>query len=221
MLDPTLFDPTLYLVTNSDGHKEADFLDIIAKACEGGVTMVQLREKERSGHNYYELALKVKKVTDRYNVPLIIDDRIDIALVADAAGVHLGQEDLPVASARKIMGAGKIIGATTKTVEAALAAQKAGANYLGVGAIYPTTTKVKTVLTSVDTLKDIVQNVNIPVVAIGGLNAENLNVLYGSGFAGVAVVTAIMNSKNPKETAGFLRQMIQSLGALPQTPDAF
>jgi len=203
------FDTTLYLITNSDGRSEADFLETVEQACDGGVTLVQLREKERSGREYYELAVKVKTVTDRYGVPLIIDDRVDIALAADAAGVHLGQADLPVAAARAVMGPGKIIGATAKTVEQALAAGADNADYLGVGAIYPTTTKVITVITPVATLKDIAKSVTIPIIAIGGLNAGNLEALYDSGASGIAVVTAIMNSPNPKSAAAELRQLAE------------
>lgn len=199
--------PTLYLVTNSDEKSEADFLDIIAQACEGGVTLVQLREKEKTGFEYYNLALKVKAVTDQFGIPLIIDDRVDIALAVDASGVHLGKEDLPLAAARKIMGSTKIIGATAKTVEQSLFAQAAGADYLGVGAIYPTATKVKTAITSVETLCDIIKNVTIPVVALGGLDAENVEILYGSKANGIAVVRAIMNSPNPKEAATQLRKL--------------
>ena len=204
-------DTTLYLITNSDGRSEENFLETVALACEGGVTLVQLREKEKSGLEYYELALKVKSVTDRYGIPLIIDDRVDIALAVGAAGVHLGQSDLPIAAARTVMGPDKIIGATAKTVEQALAAEAGGADYLGVGAIYPTTTKVITVLTPVATLSDIAKNARIPVVAIGGLNAGNLDVLRGSGANGIAVVTAIMNSLNPKEAASELRRLAEAL----------
>ena len=202
-------DVTLYLVTNSDGRGEADFLETIRAACEGGVTLVQLREKEKSGLEYFELAERVKAVTDSFSVPLIIDDRMDVALAVGAAGVHLGRTDLPVAAARAVMGPGKIIGATAKTVEQALAAEKDGADYLGVGAIYPTTTKVVTVITPVSTLNDIAGCVKIPVAAIGGLNAGNMHVLYGSGASGIAVVTAIMNSPDPKETAMGLRYLVQ------------
>ena len=195
-----VLDTRLYLVTDSEGRSAADFLDTVAQACMGGVTLVQLREKEKSGRDYYDIAVKVKNVTDRFGIPLIIDDRVDIALASGAGGVHLVKEDLPVAAARRLM-AGKFVGATAKTVEQAKAAAAAGADYLGVGAIYPTTTKVVTVLTPVSTLCDIVKNINIPAVAIGGLNAGNMHVLYGSGASGIAVVTAIMNSENPKETA--------------------
>ena len=202
-------DVTLYLVTNSDGCGAADFLEIIRAACEGGVTLVQLREKEKSGLEYFELAGRVKAVTDSFSVPLIIDDRMDIALAVGAAGVHLGRTDLPVSAARAVMGPGKIIGATAKTVGQALTAEKDGADYLGVGAIYPTTTKVVTVITPVSTLNDIAGSVKIPVAAIGGLNAGNMHVLYGGGASGIAVVTAIMNSPDPKETAMGLRALVQ------------
>ena len=204
-------DPTLYLVTNSDGMNEADFLNTIALACEGGVTLVQLREKNLTGREYFDLAIKVKIVTDKYNVPLIIDDRTDIALAVNASGVHLGQTDLPIATARAMMGANKIVGATAKTVEQAKDAEAAGADYLGVGAIYPTKTKVITVLTPIKTLSDIVKTVKIPVIAIGGLNAENLTPLYGSGAKGIAVVRAIMESKTPNETATELLNLAQKL----------
>jgi len=204
-------DTTLYLVTNSEGRSKNAFLDIVAQACEGGVTLVQLREKELSGKEFYELALKVKDITDSFNVPLIINDRIDVAQAVDAAGVHLGQSDLPVAAARLMLGPSKIVGTSTKTLEQALLAVEAGANYLGVGAIFPTITKVVTVITSVDTLTEITQNVKIPVVAIGGLNAGNMEILKGSGVSGVAVVTAIMNSPNPKEAAAELRRMVEQL----------
>ena len=202
-------DTTLYLVTNSDGLDEADFLEIIAEACKGGVTLLQLREKERSGREYYDLAVKVKAVTDAFGVPLIIDDRMDIALAVDAAGAHLGKDDLPIAAARAVMGPRKIVGATAKTVEQATRAEADGADYLGVGAIYPTTTKVVTALTPVETLNDIAKSVKIPTVAIGGLNAGNLDVLYGSGASGIAVVTAIMKSADPKKTSAELRHLVE------------
>jgi len=204
-------DLKLYLVTNSEGRSEKDFLDIVAQACEGGVILVQLREKELSGKEFYELALKVKDITDSFDVPLIINDRVDVAQAIDAAGVHLGQSDLPVAAARSILEPSKIIGASAKTLEQGLTAVAAGADYLGVGAIFPTTTKVVTVITSIDTLTEITQNVKIPVVAIGGLNANNLEVLQGSGVSGISVVTAIMNSPNPKEMAKELRYLAERL----------
>ena len=203
-------DLSLYLVTNSDGLSEEEFLDIVAKACESGVTLVQLREKEKPGGEYVDLALKTKAITDRFGIPLIIDDRVDVAMAAGAAGVHLGRQDVPVAAARSIMGAGYIIGASAKTVKQAVDAEAAGADYLGVGAIYPTTTKVATVITPVETLADIAKAVKIPVVAIGGLNAGNIDALYGSGASGVAVITAIMRSGDPKAAAAGLRRLVEN-----------
>ena len=131
----------------------------VEKACKGGVTLVQLREKNRTGREYLELAKAVKNVTDRYSVPLIIDDRADIALACGASGVHVGADDMPVAEVRKIVGKDMIVGATAKTVETALKAEADGADYLGTGAIFPTTTKVKTVLTDVSVLKEICHTV--------------------------------------------------------------
>lgn len=147
--------PLLYLVTDRLGLNQQQFLERIELACQGGVDLLQLREKEISSAEYYKLAGHVKMITDRYQVPLIIDDQVAIAQAVDAAGVHLGQADLPVAVARRILGPSKIIGATTKTVAQAQRAVEEGANYLGVGAIFPTTTHVKTVHTSVAMLKRI------------------------------------------------------------------
>ena len=204
-------DCTLYCITNSDGMSEEAFLSKVKGACEGGVTLVQLREKDRSTLSYYELACKVKKITDTYQIPLIIDDRVDVALACDAAGVHVGASDIPVAVARKLMGPDKIVGATAKTVEAAMKAYEDGADYLGVGAIYPTTTKVVTILTKVSTLKDICEAVPIPAVAIGGLNAGNMDVLEGAGMSGMAVVSAIMKAEDPKKNARELKEKIVAL----------
>lgn len=198
------FDPTLYLVTDRTNHTIPSFLHTIEQACENGVTLVQLREKSLSSREFYELAKQVKMITHAHKVPLIIDDRIDVALAVDADGVHVGASDLPVAIARKLMGNHKIVGATAKTVESAQKAYADGADYLGTGAIYPTTTKVVTVLTEVSTLNDICQAVPIPVVAIGGLNSENLSILQHSPIAGVAVVSAIMHSSAPAQSAARL-----------------
>jgi thiamine-phosphate pyrophosphorylase len=186
----------LYLVTDSTGLEEEVFLQKVEAALQGGVTILQLREKEKSTREYMELATKVHAITKKYGVPLIIDDRVDVALAIDAEGVHVGQSDMPVDIARKLMGPEKIVGATTKTVEQAKKAYEKGADYLGVGAIYPTTTKVKTVLTSVDTLRDICNAVPIPANAIGGLNKDNIHVLKGVPIAGICVVSAIMKAED-------------------------
>ncbi|MCL2372925.1 MAG: thiamine phosphate synthase [Defluviitaleaceae bacterium] len=204
-------DPTLYLVTNSDNMEESTFLETIRQACKGGITLLQLREKNLTGKEFYDLAIKVKSITDQHDIPLIINDRIDIAMATDAAGVHLGQSDIPLATAKAMLGHDKILGATTKTLAQAQAAYQAGANYLGVGAIYPTKTKVITVLTPIETLKEIAANIPIPTIAIGGLDQTNLSPLKNSGAKGIAVVRAIMESNNPKATAAQLLSLAQEI----------
>ena len=195
------FDTSLYFITDSTGFTEEEFLRRTEAALQGGITFLQIREKEKTTREYLSLARKVHDLTRKYNVPLIIDDRMDIAIAMDAEGVHLGQSDMPIDLARKILGSDKIIGATAKTVPQALEAYEQGADYLGVGAIYPTTTKVKTILTSTDTLRDICNAVPIPANAIGGLNQDNIDVLAGIPIAGICVVSAIMKAEDPKKAA--------------------
>ncbi|OWV13526.1 thiamine phosphate synthase [Fibrobacter sp. UWH1] len=204
-------DTTLYFITDSSTVPAEKFLPSVEAACKGGATIIQLREKNKSTREYMELAASVHEITSRYNVPLIIDDRVDVALAIGAEGVHVGQTDMPVAVARKLMGPGKIIGATTKTVPQALEAYEQGADYCGVGAIYPTTTKVVTILTSVDTLKEIVKAVPIPVNAIGGLNKDNIHVLTGSGIAGICAVSAIQKAADPEAAARELKAAFLAL----------
>ena len=206
------FDPSLYFVTDSTGFTEAEFLFRVEQALKGGVTLLQLREKDKSTREYIQLAEKVHAIAKRYNVPLIIDDRIDIAMAVDVEGVHLGQSDMPVHIARKLLGPDKIIGATAKTVPQALEAWRQGADNLGVGAIYPTTTKVKTILTSTETLREICNAVPIPVNAIGGLNKDNIDVLSGIPIAGICVVSAIMKAEDPKQAVIDLRNQAVELG---------
>ncbi len=202
-----MLDTSLYFITDSSGFSEEEFLIRVEEALHGGVTILQLREKNKTTREYISLAEKVHGITKKYNVPLIIDDRVDVALAVDAEGVHLGADDMDIETARKIMGKDKIIGATAKTVERAVSACNDGADYLGVGAIYPTTTKVKTKITSVETLKEIVKSVHIPVNAIGGLNSENVYVLKGSGISGICVVSAIMKADNPCDEARKLKEI--------------
>ncbi len=205
------FDPSLYFITDSSNYTEQEFLSRVEKALQGGVTLLQLREKDKTTREYIELAQKVHTITRKYNVPLIVDDRVDVALAIDAEGVHVGQSDMPVNLARKLMGENKIVGATTKTVEQAKEAYEQGADYLGVGAIYPTTTKVKTVLTSTDTLNDICKAVPISVNAIGGLNKDNIDVLEGISVAGICVVSAIMKADDPKKATEELKAKAKEL----------
>lgn len=204
-------DTTLYFITDSTGFEKEEFLRRVEAALCGGVTLVQLREKERTTREYLALAREVHALTQKYDVPLIIDDRLDVALAAETEGVHLGQSDLPVGIARKILGNDLIIGATAKTVEQATEACEQGADYLGVGAIYPTTTKVKTILTSTDMLREICEAVPIPVNAIGGLNKDRLEVLAGIPIAGVCVVSAIMKAADPKIAAEELMEATKQI----------
>ena len=204
-------DTTLYFITDSTSVSPERFLPVVEAACKGGATIIQLREKDRTTREYMELATEVHAITARYGIPLIIDDRVDVALAVDAEGVHVGQSDMPVQHARKLMGVNKIVGATTKTVSQALEAYEQSADYLGCGAIYPTTTHVKTVITPVETLKEIVKAVPIPVNAIGGLNKENIFVLKGSGIAGICAVSAIMKADNPEIAAKELKQAFVAL----------
>ena len=206
------FDTSLYFITDSTNYCEEEFLYRVEQALQGGATILQLREKEKTTRDYMELAEKVHTIAKRYQVPLIIDDRVDVALAIDAEGVHVGQSDMPVETARRLMGENKIIGATTKTVPQALEAYEQGADYLGVGAIYPTTTKVKTVLTSTDTLREICDAVPIPVNAIGGLNKDNIDVLAGIPIAGICAVSAIMKADDPKKAATELKAKTKELG---------
>ena len=208
------FDPSLYFITDSTNYSEEEFLHRVEQALLGGATLLQLREKEKSTRDYIELAEKVHAITKRYNVPLIIDDRVDVALAIDAEGVHVGASDMPVATARRLMGADKIVGATAKTVPWAMEAYEQGADYLGVGAIFPTTTKVITVLTATETLRDICNTVPIPVNAIGGLNKDNIDVLEGIPVAGICVVSAIMKADDPKLATQELKVRAQELGLI-------
>lgn len=205
------FDTSLYFITDSTGFEETEFLRRVEEALQGGVSFLQLREKEKTTREYIALAHKVHAITKRYEVPLIIDDRLDVAMAVDAEGVHLGQNDMPIATARQLWGQDKIIGATAKTVEQAIEAYSQGADYLGVGAIYPTTTKVKTILTSVDMLREICAAVPIPVNAIGGLHKDNMDVLAGIPIAGICVVSAIMKAESPKKAAEELLEKSKSL----------
>jgi thiamine-phosphate pyrophosphorylase len=202
----------MYFITDSANYTEDEFLYRVEQALSGGITLLQFREKDKTTREYISLAEKVHILSKKYNVPLIIDDRIDVALSVGAEGVHLGQSDMPISTARKILGDDFIIGATTKTVAQAVEAYAQGADYLGVGAIYPTTTKVKTVLTSTDTLRDICNSVPIPANAIGGLNKGNIDILKGIPIAGICVVSAVMKADNPKQAAIELKARAKELG---------
>ena len=198
----------LYLVTNRYQDSLENFLEKVETACRSGVTIIQLREKNLTTNQYYQLAKQVKEITDAYQVPLIIDDRLDVCLAVDAAGLHIGDDELPVSVARKVLGPKKILGVTAKTVKRALEAETSGADYLGTGAIFPTTTKENAPITLISTLKTICQTVAIPVVAIGGLTSENIEQLIGTGIAGVAVVRGLMQAEDIEaKTQAFLTKL--------------
>ncbi|MEZ7644145.1 thiamine phosphate synthase [Streptococcus chosunense] len=198
----------LYLVTNRYQDSLESFLEKVETACRSGVTIVQLREKNLTTNQYYQLAKQVKEITDAYQVPLIIDDRLDVCLAVDAAGLHIGDDELPVSVARQVLGPEKILGVTAKTVKRALEAEEGGADYLGTGAIFPTTTKENAPITLISTLKTICQRVAIPVVAIGGLTSENIDQLIGTGIAGVAVVRDLMQAEDIEaKTQAFLTKL--------------
>ena len=198
----------LYLVTNRYQDSLESFLEKVETACRSGVTIIQLREKNLTTNQYYQLAKQVKEITDAYQVPLIIDDRLDICLAVDAAGLHIGDDELPVSVARQVLGPEKILGVTAKTVKRALEAETSGADYLGTGAIFPTTTKENAPITLISTLKTICQMVAIPVVAIGGLTSENIDQLAATGIAGVAVVRDLMQAKDIEaKTQAFLTKL--------------
>ena len=202
-------DLSLYLVTdNSEDEKK--FLKTIEEAINGGVSVVQIREKTADTLEFYNLALKVKEITTKYNVPLIINDRVDIALAIDADGVHVGQSDMPCDVTRKLIGENKILGVSATTIDEAKKAEKDGADYIGTGAVFPTSTKDDAPNITKKDLKDIVDSINIPVVAIGGITIENANELKNTGISGLSVVSAIMSADNPKEASEKLLNIFNS-----------
>ena len=195
-MKPRMIDYSLMLVT--DHCSDADvFCAIVEQALQAGVMVLQLREKTAATRDFYQLALRIKSIARQYDVPLLINDRLDIALAVDADGVHVGQEDLPVAVVRRLIGPDKILGATAATVAQALRAETEGADYIGSGAMFPTLTKPGKPVLPMSVLAQIKQAVKVPVVAIGGITADNLLMLKNAGVDGVAVVSAIMDSAEP------------------------
>lgn len=206
-----MIDYSVYLVTDQFNFSEDEFLHIIEEAILGGTTIVQIREKNSTTKEFYELACKVKKITDKYNTTLIINDRIDVALAVDADGVHLGQDDIPCTVARKILGPNKIIGISAENYDDAMQAQLDGADYLGIGAIQKTATKEDCSVISHDDLRKVKENIKIPRVAIGGVKTENTPMIIDEyGFDGVAVVSAIMLENSPKKASEKFKELIKS-----------
>ena len=202
-------DLSLYLVTDNSDDEEK-FLKTIEEAINGGVTVVQIREKTADTLDFYNLALKVKEITTKYNVPLIINDRVDVALAVDADGVHVGQSDMPCDITRELIGENKILGVSAATIDEAKKAEKDGADYIGTGAVFPTSTKDDAPSITKKDLKNIVDSINIPVVAIGGINIENAKELKNTGISGLSVVSAIMSADNPKKASEKLLNIFNS-----------
>ncbi len=202
-------DLSLYLVTDNSDDEEK-FLKTIEEAILGGVTVVQIREKTADTLDFYNLAVKVKKITTKYDVDLIINDRVDVALAIDADGVHVGQSDMPCDITRKLIGEDKILGVSAATIEEAKKAENDGADYIGTGAVFPTSTKDDAPSITKQDLIDIVKSINIPVVAIGGITLENASELKDTGIAGLSLVSAIMGADNPKKASEKLLNIFNS-----------
>ena len=202
-------DLSLYLITDKSEDVEK-FLNTIEEAIKGGTTVVQIREKTADTLDFYNLVLKVKEITTKYNVPLIINDRVDVALAIDADGVHVGQSDMPCDVTRRLIGENKILGVSAATIEEAQKAQKDGADYIGTGAVFPTQTKDDAPSVTKQELKEIVDSIDIPVVAIGGITLENAHELVDTGISGLSVVSAIMSSDNPKKSSEELLKIFNS-----------
>lgn len=205
-------DYSLYLITDRNLLGNRNIENIVEEAIQGGVTVVQLREKDGDSVFLYEQALLIKTITDKYNIPLIINDRVDIMLAADAAGVHVGQTDLPVAVVRKIIGKNKVLGVSASSLEEALQAEFEGADYLGVGSIFLTKTKLDTKKTSLQTLQQITQSVHIPTLAIGGIHLDNIDNFKNVNIEGICVVSEIMGAKDPYSRALQLRSRLRETG---------
>ncbi|MBO5151757.1 MAG: thiamine phosphate synthase [Methanobrevibacter sp.] len=202
-------DLSLYLVTDNSDDEEK-FLKTIEEAILGGVTVVQIREKTADTLDFYNLAVKVKEITTKYDVDLIINDRVDVALAIDADGVHVGQSDMPCDITRKLIGEDKILGVSAATIEEAKKAENDGADYIGTGAVFPTSTKDDAPSITKQDLIDIVKSINIPVVAIGGITLENASELKDTGIAGLSLVSAIMGADNPKKASEKLLNIFNS-----------
>ncbi|MCD8216527.1 MAG: thiamine phosphate synthase [Clostridiales bacterium] len=204
-------DMLLYAVTDRSWVGDGTLSDQVEQAIRGGITLLQLREKTLCEKDFLQEAKKIKVLCDRNEIPLIINDNVSIAKEIDAAGVHVGQKDMEAGLVRSVLGPDKIIGVSARTVEQAILAEQSGADYLGVGAVFSTGTKRDTKNISFETLKEICQAVSIPVVAIGGITADNLDELQGSGVDGIAVVSAIFAQKDVKAASRELRQKAEKL----------
>ncbi|TDL89881.1 thiamine phosphate synthase [Vibrio vulnificus] len=202
-------DLSLYLVTEESITIE-ELTKIIAESVSGGVSIVQLREKNNSSLSFYKKASALKQLLNELSIPLIINDRVDIALAVGADGIHIGQDDLPLPVVKKMVPEDMIVGVSVSTLEEALEAERNGADYIGVGSVFPTKTKQDATLMALEDLGEICRSVSIPAVAIGGITADNISALSDSGLSGTAVVSAIMNADNPKTASESLLKTIKN-----------
>ena len=204
------FDLSLYLVTDNSYLKGRALTDIVKEAIAGGVTMVQLREKEASSIEFYRKALAIKEITKAANIPLIINDRVDIALAVDADGLHIGQSDLPYAVVRKMLGYDKIIGLSVETIEQAKEANNLDVDYIGISPVFSTPSKTNTYASfGIEGIKEIASFTKHPTVAIGGINLSNAKEIMDAGANGIAVISAIIGDKKPKEASKLLMNQIK------------
>lgn len=202
---------TLYAVTDRAWAKKKTLMEQVEEALEGGITFLQLREKNLSQEEFIKEAKEMKELAAKYKVPFVINDNIDVALAVDADGVHIGQDDMSVEEARKLLGEDKIIGVSAHNVNEAMKAQKGGADYLGVGAVCATSTKKDANVVSKEEIKKIKEAVYIPIVAIGGIKKDNIHTLKGTGVDGVAVVSAIFAAEDIKETSKELLDTVKEM----------
>lgn len=205
-------DYTLYVCTDRELMSCKTMEESVEEAVKGGASIIQLRDKSVSGRQLFETAIALKKITDRYQVPLIINDRVDVAIAVDAAGVHLGQTDLPAAVARTMLGEDKLIGVSTAKREEAIQAVQDGADYLGVGAMFTTNTKINTRPVTMETLAQIRRSVEVPIVVIGGIKEENAALFCNIGINGLAVVSSVIAQDNIKEAAVKMRGLFEGKG---------
>lgn len=199
----------LYAVTDRHWLGEKSLAEVVRESLDGGVTFLQLREKDLDDERFYEEAVELQAMAKEYGVPFVVNDNVDIALRMDADGVHVGQSDMEAGDVRALLGPDKILGVSAQTVEQAVLAEKRGADYLGVGAVFPTGSKDDAIDVSFDTLKAICSAVSIPVVAIGGITLQNTPELAGSGICGIAVISAIYGQKDIKEAASSLKRVTE------------
>lgn len=201
-------DLLLYAVTDRKWVGEKTLLQQVEESIKGGVTFVQIREKELDDSLFLDEAIKMKALCERYQVPFVVNDNVEIAIKSNAHGVHVGQDDMETSNVRELIGKDKILGVSVQTIEQAIEAEKKGADYLGVGAVFPTNSKDDAAEVSLETLKIICQNVNIPVVAIGGINLNNINQLKNTGIAGVALISAIFANKDIESATKELKSIL-------------